>query len=535
MNLFGLLKSLFHKSTDSGTVMPSQKEAITVGKSVDENLRLVKDIIRDDDSLTAGKVTIRGGELTAGVVYLNGLVDQDSISRQIVERLVECPPGGASQNDFRPKGYLEALKKGLITNLAIKETFLIEELTCAILDGNTAVFLEGVDTALIIDTAEFAKRAVEKPDVETSLLGSKESFVEDIKTNKVLLRRRLPIPGLRFRSFRIGRLSRTRVYVAWLEGIANPKIVEEAFRRIGRIDIDYVYSTGLIIELIEDNPLSIWPQYKTTEVPEVAAANLSEGRIAIFCDGFPQAIVVPLLIFQELQTTDDYGQKFLTGSMIRMLRYLAVFIAMLASPLYLAFVAYNHTVIPSDLASHIAAGRKGVPFPSVLEVLFMTVVIDILREAGIKLPRALGSAIGILGAVVIGQAAVAAGYVSPPVIIIISVTAIATFVIPSYPLSGAIRVANYLLVFLAAVSGFFGVIIGSLFLLTQIIALRSFGIPLSYPATTGFISSLRDILVRAPIRGNKKRPELLAHGNETRMGQSAAKPDQGNRKRGGRR
>jgi hypothetical protein len=284
-----------------------------------------------------------------------------------------------------------------------------------------------------------------------------------------------------------------------------------------------VHSISVITELTEDSPLSIWPQYKLTERLDVTAANLAEGRVAILCDNFSFVIIVPLLVLQEFQTPDDYAQKWIFSSIMRIMRYCAFFLSSTLSSLYVSFVAYNHSIMPPAIAIRISAGRMEVPFPSVIEVLLMTFIIDLLKEIGIRMPKGLGQNIGILGAVVIGQSAVEASYVSPVVIIIVAISAISGFALPSINLTNVSRVINYFLILLATFFGLFGVILGILFLQWRLVTIRSLGVPISHPLDVGEFSLMKDLLIRSPLWKLRTRPRLLS-GNETRMGDSTRKP-----------
>jgi len=314
------------------------------------------------------------------------------------------------------------------------------------------------------------------------------------------------------------------VRLAWIEGIANPKLIEEARKRIQRIDIDFVSGSGLIAELIEDKSTSIWPQVHLTEQPAQVAANLADGRFAVLCNMVPFVVIAPVLFWQNLQTADDYSGKALQGTFYRLLRHAAFYLSLMATPLYVALVSYNQSIIPPILAMRIASGREGVPFPSVVETVFLSFIVDLLREAGVRLPRATGGAVTFLGAVVIGQAAVTAGFVSPAVIIVVSISAIANFAIPAQELAGATRIGNYFLIVLAATLGVYGVTIGMIWLLCGVVSLRSFGIPIFYPVAPGELYGLKDIFIRAPAWRLHKRPSLLAPSNLTRMGKSTVEP-----------
>lgn len=519
-------KSEAEQAADS---LPSQKQFRPVSSSLEDNLTFITQLLGAGSDLITAQFEISGDQVQAGIVYVRGLADKNYIDLHIIERLKNGPV--KLEKSGCRKNILEFISSGILSTVELKKTNREEQVIAAVLAGDTALFVEDTPTAFLISTAKFEKRGIEKPETEISVWSSKEGFIEDLATNIALLRRWLPTPDLRFESFVLGKISQTEVRLAWIEGIANPKIIEEARRRIKRIDVDFVYGSGLIAELIEDKPTSIWPQVHLTEHPDKVAANLVEGRFAILCNMVPFVIIAPVLFWQNLQTTDDYTSKAIVGTFYRLLRHLAFYLSLMATPLYVALVSYHQSIIPPPLALRIAAGREGVPFPSLIETLFLSLVLDLLREAGVRLPQAVGGAVTFLGAVVIGQAAVTAGFVSPAVIIVVSVTAIANFAIPAQELVGATRIGNYFLIFCAAILGVFGITLGMVWLLFGVISLRSFGIPLFYPVAPGELYGLKDIFVRSPAWRLRQRPSLLAPANQTRMSESTMEPKP--KKRGG--
>ncbi|MCM1564372.1 MAG: spore germination protein [Dehalobacter sp.] len=501
---------------------PSQKQTRLLTSSMEKNLSLIAELLKADTDMVIGRVNITGNE-KLGIVYIRGMTDKDALNKYVIEPLMNGPNKFEKLNETPSINRIRFIQ-GLLKTVDVKETKQMEAVITAVLYGNVCLFIDGTDSALVVGNIKFDKRSIENPETDTVIRGSREGFIEDISTNVSMVRRRLCSPTLRFETFFLGKISRTEIRLSWIEGIANPKIIEEVRTRIQRIDIDYIYGSGLIAELIEDNPSSLWPQVHMSERPDVVAANLAEGRFAIFCNGFPYIIIAPLLFWQNLQTPDDYADKPLIGSFFRLLRHMAFYISLMMSPIFVALVSFHPTIIPQLLAFKIAAGREGVPVPSIFEALMLTLMIDLLREAGARLPKPIGVAVAVLGAVIIGQAAVAAGFVSPTVIIIVAIAAIANFSIPSLELANATRIANYLLIILGGIFGLLGVTIGMAWLLWTVISLRSFGIPLFYPLAPGENYGLKDIFFRAPVWQLRKRPSLLAQDNIKKMGAGTVKP-----------
>ncbi|MET3289798.1 UNVERIFIED_CONTAM: hypothetical protein ABID98_002368 [Brevibacillus sp. OAP136] len=482
-------------------------------------LEYLKSVFSDDPDFKVRHVPVLDGQATITVVYIEGLVENDVLNKQIIERVQdsrrddECKPSWSQLMDF--------ISSNIISLSSVYCSADQNHIVDAILTGNVILAIDDAETVLVTGIRKQEK--AEKAEVEPSLQSGNEAFSSDINKNYALLRKRLPSSELKCKQLVVGRISRTRVRIVWLDSVANPKIVDEVWQRINRIDIDTVHSISVITELTEDSPLSIWPQYRMTERLDVTAANLADGHVAILCDNFSFVVIVPIFILEEFQASDDYSQKWIFASMTRIIRYFAFFISSTLSSLYLSFATINHSIMPPALAIRISAGRQDVPFPSVIELLLMTLTIDLLREAGIRLPRALGSAIGILGAVVIGQSAVQAGYVSPVVIIVISMSAISSFVLPSIYISNVSRFLNYFLILLAAFFGLFGVIIGLIYMLWRLFCIRSFGVPIAHRLGSGELSLMKDIWVRFPLWKLRNRPRLLTE-NDTAMGKSTGKP-----------
>lgn len=487
----------------------------------DHKMRLtdyIKDTFCDDADFVSRTIPVLNGKANLNVFYIQNLIESEMINKYVIERLQD---GNAEESDLTSTELMDVVKSKVISVAQLYSSDEKDHIVQAILTGHVALTSDDTDCALVVP---LLKREVgEKSETEPTIQSGNEAFTTDINKNFNLLRMRLPSPNLMFKQMELGRTSHTKVRIVWLKNVAKPEIIDEICSRLERIDIDVVHSLSVLTELTEDNPLSIWPQYKLTERVDVTVSNMAEGRVAILCDSFSFVIVVPLLVLQEFQTPDDYTQKWIFSSIMRVTRIFAFFLSSTLSSLYVSFVAYNHSIMPPSLAIRISSGRSEVPFPSVIEVLLMTFMIDVLKEAGIRLPKGLGQSIGFLGAVVIGQSAVEAGYVSPVVIIIVAISAISSFALPSINLTNMSRVTNYVLILLATVLGLFGVIIGILFLQWRLVTLRSFGVPISYPLDGGKISLLKDMLIRAPVWKLRTRPKLLSR-NETSMGDSAKKP-----------
>lgn len=314
---------------------------------------------------------------------------------------------------------------------------------------------------------------------------------------------------------RIGRYTQTEVIVTYLEGIANPDVVKEALQRLERIDTDSILESGYIEEYIEDVTYSPFPTIMNSERPDAVAAGLLEGQIAILVDGTPFVLQAPVTFFRFLQSSEDYYQRFDIASFIRFIRYLSFFVSMLLPSLYIAITTFHQEMLPTTLLISLAAQREGVPFPAIVEAFLMEITFEVLREAGVRMPRVIGSAISIVGALVLGQASVQAGLVSAAMVIIVSFTAISNFVTPAVNMAVAARLIRFGLMLLAGTFGLFGILTGCMAVLIHLVSLRSFGVPYLTPVAPLVLSRLNDTFIRIPRWLTFMRP--LSKGNRMRQ------------------
>lgn len=500
-------------------MLPSEKQVRNVFASVEENFSLLDELLGKAAGLVKQKYSM--GQTGLGIAYIDGMTNKEFISEQVIEPLLKV--------DFNPKIQPVDMLSPIMEKFTyIPDTVTSQEMKKVIeglLRGNTVLFVNGADAAIIINNQKLEKRSIEKPENEPRLYGSRDAYTEDIDTNRSLIIRRLPTPDLRFETFSVGKISQTIVKLLWVEGIANMKAVEEVRQRLQKIDIDVVEGIGVLSALIEDNEISIFPKYKQTERPDITARYLSEGHFALLCSNSPWAFIAPISLWDNFKTIDDYTEKTVVASYLRIIRILAFIVSILISPLYLAFVTYNQQVVPPALALNISSGRQGVPFPSVVEILLLTIVIGIIHEAALRIPSTVGFFVGILGAVVIGQAAVTAGYVSASVIIVVAVSAITGFAVSATIMILPARLINFSLIALAGFLGMFGLINGVALVFWHLINQKSFGMPYMYPLVPFDRELMKDTVIRAPLSLLKLRPGMLVKDNRRRMSEQGIKTD----------
>lgn len=439
-----------------------------------------------------------GGKPVAFLVYIEGMADAEAVSDHVLAPLMRNERSHISASQRTVADHFEAVLE-------------------AVFSGNGAVFFENEDRVTIVNVRGGTRRSVEEPATETVIRGPREGFNENLRTNTALVRFKIKSDKLIMEKRDIGTETKTQVVLAYMDGIIDPDVLQEVRNRLDRIEIDGVLESGYIEEFIEDNPFSPFPQMQYTERPDTVAAQLLEGRFAIFMDGTPFVLLAPVTLMELLQASEDYYERFMIGSMIRILRIVFTLLALFLPAVYVAIMTYHQDMIPTNLLLSIAAARETIPFPTLVEALIMEVSFEALREASIRLPRNIGQAVSILGALVIGQAAVEAGIVSAPMVIVVSLTGIASFSIPRFNLAITMRMLRFPLMIMAGIFGLPGIVAGMVLISTHLIRLRSFGVPYMAELTPYAPEDQKDLFIRAPWWRQLTRSHALAHENRKRM------------------
>ncbi|RED59318.1 spore germination protein [Cohnella lupini] len=429
------------------------------------------------------------------LVYLDGMTRLQGIEDNILKPLIF---NGLPQGIDRLSTLAETFRREWLplTNLFTDETQ--EDLVQHILQGNLGILVDGDASALIAQVHGYETRGIQEPKKESTLRGSKEGFVENIRTNTSLIRRRIIHPDLKMESYTIGKFTQTEVILAYMQGIADEKVLSEVRGKLGKIELNGVIESAYIEEWLENNSFSIFSQIQNTERPDIVAASLIEGKVALLTNGTPFALILPITFWSGLQSADDYFERFVFVILNRFIRYVMTFISLALPALYVALSTFHPEMIPSSLMIGIATARENSPFPSVMEVFIMMFIFDGLQEAGVHLPNQLGPVVSIIGALVIGQAAVEAGIISTPIIIVISLTGIAAYTIPRYSATLPFRLVRYLLMFISGMLGFVGFAFGIIFLLIHLVMLESFGTPYLSPVAPFDGRRIKDMIIRYP-------------------------------------
>lgn len=487
-----------------------------VSENLQENYDIISNIFDNSFGFTLRKFSIGENNTESFIIYIDGMVNREAIHENILKPLMTEFSYPHDHARIHHESFLSDLKDTLISISDVTPIHSIKEAVKFVLLGHCVLFVNNNDVALSMNTLGIESRSVSDPIVETSLRGPMEAFVENIQINTSLIRRRIRTPNLKMEKFTVGRLSQTDVVMCYIKGIANEGILKEVKERIEKIDTDIILEGGQLESFSEDSWISPFPQTEITERPDSCVASLAEGRIVLVINGSPFVLIVPVALSYFFTAAEDYYHKFYFASFVRLLRYFAFLITLVLPSFYVAITTYHQEMIPSVLLISIANARAEIPFPAVVEALFMEITFEIIREAGARLPLSIGQSLSIVGGLVIGSTAVDAGLVSPGMVIVVAVTAIASFIIPKINSSRAISVLRFPILFLASTMGIFGIIVGLLILLIHLASLRSFGVPYLSPYTPLSLENWKDSFIKLPAWFIFKRPAFLEPENLVR-------------------
>ncbi|HWI53737.1 MAG TPA: spore germination protein [Symbiobacteriaceae bacterium] len=515
---------------------PLKRLKVRAGAAADQVSKVLEQVqsdLTDDVALTLGRVkdalnadmsadvivrpvTLQFVQpLQAYVVYIDGAANGQVVEEAILEPLLLLARGSVTA---RGTDLLHLVESHLVSNRQTEPVHQLRTIVEGVVSGQVALLLESAPGALLMEARNWPSRAVDKPITENVVKGPHEAFTENIRTNSALLRHRLMTPDLVFEPGQIGRRSRSYVYLAYIRGLANADLLAEVRRRLAAIDIDTLTDNGMLEQYLEGHQKTFFPTLGTTERPDRAAASISEGRVAILLDGSPYVLLVPWLFGDFFHNPEDYYIRPPFGTALRIVRITGAMITLLLPGLYIAIANYHHEMIPPSLLLAIAATREAVPFPAPLEVVMMELAFEIIREGSIRIPSVLGQTVGIVGALILGQAAVQAAIVSPILVIIVALTALGSFTIPNYEMGLVIRVLRFGFIFLATTFGLYGVAVGLLLISGHASAMRSFGVPFMAPLGPRLPGS-PDTIIRGPLPAMGRRPGTVRPADRRRQAQ----------------
>lgn len=483
----------------------SAENSIKIYTDLQLNINYLKNIWGQDTDVVFREFYLAGKkDKKAALIFVDGLVDKKVLNDNVLMPLM-------LYRDMEIEDQISFISETVLTVNAVEKVDNLKQVVDGVMSGEAHILCDGMDRSLALDIREWAGRSVSEPGTEITIRGPQEGFVETLKINLSLLRRKIRHPDLKFEMLKIGEYSQTDVAIVYIDSICDPKIVAEVRKRLQGIKVDAILDSGYVEQYIEDAPNSFFPTVGNTERPDKVSAKLLEGRVAIFVDGSPVVLTVPLLLTELFQGTEDYYSRPYYASFIRLLRYLAFFISIYAPGLYIVVTSYHQELIPVQLFAVMLATEGTVPFSTAVSIFYANLLNELLREAGLRLPKSVGQAIGIVGGIVLGDAAITAGIISAPVVILMSLTMISTFIVN--PLLDASSLLRMAFIIIGSVMGGFGMVAASLLILIHLISLRSFGIPYLSPVAPYKKAQFKDIFVRMPLWKQNKRPQFLGIKN----------------------
>lgn len=456
---------------------------------IKKNIQQIQEYLCQTEDLMVKEMIFNNMGCT--ILFLDSMVKKDILQSSVIGPILE-------------------MKSGEIQNVVkateLKFSSKIPEVGASLLEGFCTILLENDAIAKSIAVGEIAARSIEEPDNERSIISSHDGFVENIGTNIFQLRKRVKSPQLKVKFFTLGKLTNTKVSMVFIENLANKKTIEEVERRISSIEVDQLLSFGDLQDYIEDNPYSPFPQMLTTERPDRGAAYLTEGKILLLVDGSPRILIVPITFFAFYQTPDDYNSRWLVGTFFRLIRFFSFIISISLPAIYIAVVSFHSEVLPIGILYSIRVSLENVPFPPYIEAFAMQIILELLKEAAIRLPTPIAQTIGIVGGLVIGTAVVEASFVSNTMIVVIGLTAIASFVAPVNEMGTSARLLGFPVMIAASLFGFFGIVLVLMVIFIHLCKLETFGTPYFAPIAPFKIEDIKDSIVRLPFWKLNTRP-----------------------------
>ncbi|WP_165967181.1 spore germination protein [Jeotgalibacillus sp. S-D1] len=487
-------------SSNNNTSPPNQTDqSLVISKDLEQNINQIKQSLGEPFDFTSKIYSFKNTAFA--LCYIEGMISTEDIERNVIPPLMDWFKENGSARDCVIKDF----KQHIQTPKKLKITTEFSEMIQFLLRGHVILFVHNGREAYLISDQHWETRSIEEPSSQTMVRGPREGFVETLSINSTLIRRRITNPKLRFKTFIVGEVTQTTVIVTYIEGLVNEEALNIACQRITDCKTQEVFETGMLEELIEDKGYSPFPTLIDTERPDVVCAALTEGKLAIMMEGTPFALIGPATLISYFQTAEDYYNRFDLSTFLRLIRFIAFWIAFALPATFVALTTYHQELIPTDLLISLAAQREGLPFPALMEALVMEGVFEILREAGIRMPRPIGPAVSIVGAIVIGEAAVSAGLVSPAIVIVVSLTAISSFANPYYSIAGSNRMLRFILMLFAAFAGIFGMFIFTMVICIHLVSLKSLGQPYMAPFAPFSLKKQKDTILRFPLWWSKRK------------------------------
>ncbi len=473
-------------------------------------LSTIKDMNGNSSDITDRKLKIGKSEIA--YIFLESVSSDDKISDFLVRTLTQ---NIKSQKMLSIKNIFEIIENDLLNSkVKIVETY--EEVFFHMASGFTCIFVEGNKKAIVVETKTKLDRGITESTTEAIVRGPKDSFTENHMVNIGLIRKRIKDPNLWIKDVVVGRRTKTKVSITYIDDIAKKEEVNKIIQKIQKIDIDGILDSGYIRDFLNDGKIDAFPEFISTERPDVVCGSLLEGKVVILVENSPFTLVIPGTFLDFIHSPEDYYQKPINTTFTRILRLMAFFLTMLTPAVYIAFTTINQELIPDNLLISLSVQRQTVPFPTFIEVTLLLTAFEILRETDIRTPNLMGTAISVVGALVLGEAAVNAGIISPIVVIIVSITSISGLTFSDIDFINAIRCWRLAFILIASILGIFGVIVAAILLIVKLVSTTSYDTPYLVPISPFYGKEQEDAIARLPRTDMTKRPVYLTK-NRTRL------------------
>lgn len=517
---------------------------IPIYSDLDKTIEVMESIFEGWGDIVKKRFELSRNDKSVGmyIIYVDGLADNEMVERTITRPLLyEWRDRGMDEVDMRkvykasrgkPDNIIEPKNQSIMLSefdrifheeteaVDMTEADCVQAAVAGILNGDTAVFVDGSAKAILLSTKKYPTRSISSPEKESGLKGPRDSFNENFRLDTALIRRRIKDPKLKLEQSFVGTRSRTIYGLMYMGDLVEQELLDRIKEKLDSFEIDGIFDSGMLVHLLEDKWYSPFPQVQTTERPDKAASAILEGRVVLLVDNSPEVIILPATFNTFFQAADDYYNRFAVGTFARIIRYVAAYISVLLPGLYVAITCFYPQVLPTDFLLAIIGARNDVTFPVVVEVLLMEFLFELLREAGIRLPGQMGNTIGVVGGLIVGQAAVEAGLVSTIVVIVVALTAICSFAIPNEEFASTFRLLKFIMIILAAFLGLYGILLGILVIQVHLASLESFGIPYMMPLVSGTVDDdveYQDFVMRKPIFTMINRPIYTRIGRRRRF------------------
>ncbi len=490
-----ILRNFEDKST--GNIPQAEESKTDIVKDLNDNMVNLREKYKNSSDFLARQIKVN--DISISFLMVEGMVNLQTMSELMLEPLLN---ENFAKNDGKDTIY-NFIQERSILAVDMKDIFTYEEVFQFIMSGFVVILIDGLEKGIAFGMQGFNFRSISEPASEVNELGSREGFTEPLRINMTMVRRRIKSPMLKFELMNVGKTSRTDICLMYMTDKVSNKLLREVRHKISQIKLDIILSSGYIQPFLEGKPWSIFSDVGTTERPDVLAAKINEGRIAIVVDGTPYALIVPYLFSENFQSLDDYSHRAYYSSFIRIVKYLSFASTFLLPALYVGIVTFHPELLPHSLLFNVAAAEVLTPFPLVVEALIMNLLYEVMREAGLRLPRPIGHAVSIVGALVVGDAAVTAGLIGAPMVLVVAMTAISSFVVPS--LHEPVSILKFVFIIIAGTLGLYGIALGCMIILLNVCSLNNFGYIYMSPIAPFSLASMRDTFIRVSFPNMQKK------------------------------